>query len=400
MFFSGYLGSFLILFLIWSIIAVIAKLMKLDKKGITIFPLILVVRSNKFLEIIMSEAKKRKKFWIIVAKVSPFFIWLVLLLSVVYFIANLYFLLIGVLRVSGGIPVGTPLVPIIPFITVSGKFLLYLTIASAIAIIPHEIAHGVVAIKEGLDVKSTGFFFILGAILGAFVELPEEELIEINKDVQNIDKIKLKSLKKVLAAGIFFNTIMFTILYGVTLNYDQIMSPLFKVNGVEIVRVYSESPAEKAGLESGIVIVKINDTQITDIDAFLDYTDNIAPGDVLILYSSDGGIYVLKTSINPDNKERAYLGIVITNHYESKCSFIPDSLYLELFTFLYVFMLLQFVVIITNALPIFISDGAKYIFIFLREKLANRALADIIYLSINWLCLIMLLANFILPLLK
>jgi len=374
--------------------------MRLDRKGITIYPLVLIVRSKRFLRFIENEAKRRERFWSFISEVSPAFLWLVLGASILYFIINLYCLSQGSVSVHGGIPVGAQLVPVIPFITVSGKILVYLLIASTIAIIPHEISHGVIAVRSGIKIESTGFFFLLGAVIGAFVELPEEELTDVIEDEKRDNMFKLQNLKKVLAAGIFFNIILFSIFYGIALNYNFVMSPFFEANGVEVVSVDTNSPAERAGLVSGVIIIKINDTEINDINTFIDYMRNVSPGDIIILYGVNGEKYIVKTSINPKNAQKPYLGVVIMNHYKSKLPFIPDSMYIELFNFIYLSMLLQFIIIITNALPIFVSDGAKFLLVFLREKVKNKSFASLIYLSTNWLCLIILIANFILPLVK
>lgn len=397
----NYLWFLLLLIVIWSLFSILAKFMRFDRKGIIIYPLIIIVKSGRFLQLIENEAKRREKFWRFVSKVSPVFLWFLLVSSTLYFIINLYYLSQGLVSVRGGIPIGAQLIPIIPFITVSGKILLYILIASMIAIIPHEISHGVIAVRSGIKIKSTGFFFLLGAIIGAFVELPEEELTDlIDNRKKKDDVIKVRNLKKILAAGIFFNMILFSVFYGIMLNYNTVMSPFFEINGVKVVSVDKQSPAEKAGLAPGVVIIKINNTEIHDINTFIDYMKNVSPGNILILHSLNGEKYVVKTSVNPNNVQKPYLGIVIMNHYKSKIPFIPDSVYIELFNFIYLSMLLQFIIIVTNALPIFVSDGAKFLLISLRERVRNKNIADLIYLSINWLCLIILIANFILPLVK
>ncbi len=396
----GYIYPLVILVVVWSIFSVLAKIFKLDKRGIIIYPLILVVRSNRFLSFIENEAKKRDRFWKVIADISPAFLWVVLGVSILYFIINLYYLFRGSISIQSGIPVGAQLLPIIPFITVSGKILVYLLVASTIAIIPHEISHGVIAVRSGFKIKSTGFFFLLGAILGAFVELPEEELVNVIEGNRDQEQIKLRDIKKVLAAGIFFNIILFGTFYGLVLNYDLIMSPFFEINGVEIVSVNPNSPAYKAGLVPGTIIVQINDTRIRDVNGFISYMRDVSPGDIVILYSANGEVFIIKTSAYPNDARRAYIGITIMNHYASRIPFIPDETYMELFNFIYLSMLLQFIVIITNALPIFVSDGAKFLLVSLKEWLKNDHFSNYVYLLINWLCLIILIANFILPLVK
>ena len=400
----GQFMSFILLLIGWSILAIIAKLLKLDRRGIVIYPLVFIVKSDWFKRVIQREANRRGEFLEKYATVSSRIFIVVIIIAVLYFITNLYFLARSELVVPAGIPVGTALVPIIPFLTVNGKLLLYLIIGSAIAIIPHELAHGVVAVKKGIGIESAGFFLIFGAVLGGFVEIPEQFYADILKEKEestvkknNIELIRV--FKKVISAGILINIVFFAMLYGVALNYPYLMSPFFKSDGVKIIYVERNSPAYNSGLVKGMIIREINGTIIRDIDDFLEALGNASPGDTLII-RTDNGSLMIKLGRNPQDENKPYLGITITNYYRSNIPFIPDEMYEELFYFIYITMLLQFIIILLNALPIFVSDGAKFLFFFLRERIRNRVYADKLYLFVNWLCLIIILLNFIFPLIS
>jgi hypothetical protein len=85
----------------------------------------------------------------------------------------------------------------IPGISI-GVPILYWLIAIIVAIIPHELSHGVVARAHRLKIKNTGFGFAFGIIPIAFVELNEKKMF----------KSSLKSQLSVISAGAFSNIVI------------------------------------------------------------------------------------------------------------------------------------------------------------------------------------------------
>lgn len=395
------LTSFIVLLVLWSIAAIFGKALNLDRKGIRIYPLVLIVKSERFRKFIENEALKRKNFWQKYAKVSPYFIIVAIFSGVLYFLLNLYYLSRGELVFSGGIPVGSELVPIIPFLTVSGEMMIYLIIASALAIIPHELAHGVVAKLKNIPIKSTGFFILFGAVLGGFVEVPDEvfENVLEKSESSNDSREQIINLKKLAAAGIVANIILFAVFYGIAYNYNMIMSPFFTKNGIKITNVIEDSPASKAGLKIGTIIIKVNDTTIWDMQDFITVVQKSKPGDTLVLYTIDNRTILLTVGQGTE-PNKPYIGVYFSTYYRSKVPILPDSFYDYFFYFIYLTALIQFIVILLNALPIFISDGAKFLLLWLYEHVNDKRKADNVYFITNWICLLIILLNFIFPLIR
>ena len=388
---------FIILFTMWTIASLLAKVFKLEERGIIVYPLVVIIKSKTFKGFIEKESLRRGKFWSNYGRISPIIAIFLILIAVMYFIFNIYYLLQRTIIFTAGVPVGSPLVPIIPFITVDIDIMLYLLLASAIAIIPHEVAHGVIAVRNGIELKSAGFFIILGAIFGGFVEIPEdyyEKLLE--EDVEDDIQIKrIKALKKVLAAGLLANAILFLILAPIVYNYNLIVSPFYKENGILIIKVEENSPAENAGLKSGIVIVSINNTAVHNYSQFKAIIESSKPGDTLVFETLSGEKYYVTVGSRSDNPDEPWIGVWIVNYYKSKIPFLPDMSYYTLFSFLYFAYLLQLIVIILNALPLFVTDGARLILVILKEKMKNQDMANALYYIINSSCVILILLNFV-----
>lgn len=65
--------------------------------------------------------------------------------------------------------------------------------------------------------------------------------------------------------------------------------PHADVQGARILRVYEESPAEKAGLQQGDVVLRIDDTWVTSPDDLIREVRERNPGDRVFLVVDRGG---------------------------------------------------------------------------------------------------------------
>ena len=404
--FTSEIFLFLIIVMIWSLLSLLAKYLKWADKGIIIYPLVIVFKSERFKRFITNEAKRRSKFWTLYTKLSPYILFVTILISIAYFITNLSFLLKRQLVItSSGVPLGAELVPIIPFITVTGKLLIFIIIASAVAVIPHEVAHGVVAVRNDIEIKSAGVFCFAGAIIGGFVELPEDVYERIlwdgnyQSDVSEKMPVDLKKLKYAISAGVSANVLLLLIFFGLLANYSIIMSPFFNQDGILIIDVIKDGPAYDAGLRPGTIIYEVNGTRIKNVSDFMHILSNAEPQDVLVM-KTNRGIYVIELGRNPSEPNKPYLGIFFTTYYRPKIKGVPDFIYYDLLSLIYVIYLIQLIVIFMNALPIFISDGARFLLIVLKEKLTNQNLISKIYFTVNSMCLIILSLNLIVSLIS
>lgn len=123
-----------------------------------------------------------------------------------------------------------------------------------IAMIVHEGGHAIYCVLGDIKIKSTGIIFGALIPIGAFVEPDEEEQFEAN----TLDQLKMYS------AGIMNNYAIFIICIVLLF----IMVPLLvnPVSGIAVGTVFPDSPADNAGIESGDVIVGINEVEVNDTE--------------------------------------------------------------------------------------------------------------------------------------
>jgi len=83
---------------------------------------------------------------------------------------------------------------------------------------------------------------------------------------------------------------------------------LFRVAGMEIIKVDPDSPAEKAGLTTGIVITSFNDVSINDTERFASATTNRTPGEQITLIANDTA-YAITLAPDPKDPEHGIMGV-------------------------------------------------------------------------------------------
>ena len=392
--------QFVLMTIIWSMISLLAYILKLKEKiGLSIYPLVVIYESKNFARVIERQAEKNKKFWSAYAKISsPITIFFVLI-AIGYFLLNFVMLYQKtMLTTSTGMAVGSPLVPIIPFITIPLNFFIILLVASSIAIIPHEFAHGIVAKNLGVPLKSAGLYVFFGVILGGFVRLDEsfeeefEKMIDEkeyktnNSNGGSKDRRDIaRKLYKVASAGILANLILALILFGA-------IAGLFETHGVLVLGVEKNSPAYNAGIKTNDVILGIENYTIRDLGDLRRALSHFHPGDNVSVIT-DRGIINVTLGSNPRNSSYAYLGVSIWDYYKAKIPFIDKRNSIFLYILLNIVYILQITVIFLNALPLYITDGAKAVLAYMISKDINPKTALNIYNLINIIGLSILIAN-------
>src|SRR3989344_5361792 len=152
-----------------------------------------------------------------------------------------------------------PIMPLVPYLPEAFKlsflppfYFTYWIIAIAVIAVFHEFAHGIVARRYDIKVKTTGFGF-LGPFLAAFVE-PDEE--EMNK------KPKYQQIS-VLSAGTFTNLILAVIFFLILgLFFISVYTPagaIFNTYTPAIINITSIS------MVGGISISNPTQAAITDL---------------------------------------------------------------------------------------------------------------------------------------
>jgi membrane-associated protease RseP (regulator of RpoE activity) len=131
-------------------------------------------------------------------------------------------------------------------------------LAVIVAVVIHEAAHGIVARGLGLNIKSAGVLLLVFLPIGAFVEVDEKQL----KESRSRDSLR------VLGAGSGINFIVGIACVLLLILTVSTMTPVVK--GAPIIGVVPDSsslhsPAALAGIQSGDVVLALNNSPITDL---------------------------------------------------------------------------------------------------------------------------------------
>ncbi len=243
------------------------------------------------------------------------------------------------------------LIPLLPGLTVVGIHLLYSMVAISVAIIFHELSHAIIALSEGIRLKSWGLALVF-IIPAAFVEPVEEDY---NKS-RVLSKIKLLAAGS--AANIIIALITLALLQVIATQHPLIIGVIPKING-------TITPAANAGLQDYVpfAIISVNNTQINGLTPLTNiiktYTNETVVYNMTIysykymkyislLLVKPAGMSMVGVYINPfpaPNPSICIIGLA--------CIHVPGLLS----WMLWVNMGLALI----NAAPLFITDGGKIV---------------------------------------
>jgi membrane-associated protease RseP (regulator of RpoE activity) len=284
--------------------------------------------------------------------------------------------------------------PVIPGLPIAGTGLVFPLVTGwvvlFIIIVIHEFSHGVVASAHKIKVKNSGMAFF-GPILGAFVEPDEKSLAKQKDMVQH----------SVFAAGAFSNflTVIVVLLLGLVI-INPLVGVLSDSSGVV---VYSQPglPAEKAGIVNDTVITGIFGGKIDTVEDFREAMADIGPNRNIQL-KSDDKIYSITTIENPDDPSQGYLGVWIAGERTElkNDNFLNQILFKIVDWFRQMFGWLAFLSLnigLINLLPIFITDGARMLKIFIERIVPNKKMSMSVWLWLNWISVFSLLILLFLP---
>ena len=290
----------------------------------------------------------------------------------------------GASLVIPGLPIaGTGLV----FPLITGWIVLFIIIAV------HEFSHGIVASAHKIKVKNSGIAFF-GPILGAFVELDEKSLSKKRHWIQH----------SVFAAGALSNFLTVGVVLLVVFFILGPIGSLLSISTGVIIFSQPGLPAEKAGIANSTVITGMNDQSVSTIDDFREIMKDISPGERIIL-KSNGQSYALTTTTDSEGSSQGYLGVwIIGEETELRNdNAINAFLFKVVKWFTQFFGWLGFLSLnigLINLLPIFITDGARMLKIFLERLIPNKNRSLSIWMFFNWVSVFSLLILVFLPLLR
>lgn len=307
-----------IFLLYWFAISVLDRKGILEKYNISTFgPLpILMIRTTKGLKLLDVLARP-KSYWRIFANLG-------ILLMFVGMIAMFLVIVISDLGLytsflSGNVPEpGKYSSPRNIFLIPGLNEFIPLTwgaIALIVTLVVHEFSHAILCRVEGIRVKSMGILYALVPI-GGFAEPDDEQLFgtkekterelpltatieEIEEWEKEEEEIRQKTGKtkpdepksdpvigatriqrsRILAAGVMAN---FSVAFiALLLFFGPVLGAIAPLSDALILSVNESSPADHAGLEKGMIITQINDTNITTAEDLQTYLEKTRPGDMV-----------------------------------------------------------------------------------------------------------------------
>ncbi|MHA1409489.1 MAG: site-2 protease family protein [Candidatus Odinarchaeia archaeon] len=350
----------------WIIAFAIGSLFHLEKYGLKIAPLFLFFQTKKANKTISKIARKHPRGWVALWSFGVAMSF-VIIVFVMYFLLNN---LLGLLFRTEG---ASPLVPIIPGITITGMTIVYFIFPFFISIIVHEFSHGIAAQAEGIPVKSAGFF-IAFLFPGAFVE-PDE-----NKLKESSDKTKLR----IYAAGAFSNmglAIIALLLLNMTI-FSAVISPLYGPSqGLIFQETVEGGPASNYVTPPFVLTaVSINGSSevipINSISDFIEVMSLTDPNTNLTIYT-DQGVFIVPLAENPNVPGGGFLGVILTTAFpyfppkpwaEWVGPIFPYHLY-QMINWLWI---ISFSLTIFNLLPIPFFDGDKITSVILNRYVPDK----------------------------
>jgi len=174
----------------WIAFYFIAKNLKLDRYGFEVRPYYVMFKSTVLNDILLRIGGWHPKFWRVLGNMAIVsFFGQVSFLTYLLF-QNLYRFLFVPAEAS-------PVMPIIPGVTISMSSLPLFLAAAGLVILFHELGHGIMCAVEGIKVKSSAVLFAIITFGGA-VEPDEESMLAA----------PMISQLRVFAIGSFVNLIM------------------------------------------------------------------------------------------------------------------------------------------------------------------------------------------------
>jgi membrane-associated protease RseP (regulator of RpoE activity) len=307
----------------WLVLAGVVRKFNLEARGVTIVPLVLaMVRTQRFLHLIDTLSEKAKSFW-------NTYSWAGVAASVVGIPFSLGYFAWNAYKVLSIPKEAVPVVPVIPGVTI--KISWGLIIGIIIVFFAHEFSHGIVARREGINLKSMGLILLV-VIPGAFVEPDEEEM----KKASALTRIKVYS------AGSMANFVVAALFLVVLYAVPQVP------DGILIYDTIPGTPADDV-LHEGLIIYGINGADVSTYEQFSEELSAYKQGDALALDTSEGESSITLTA-HPDIPGQGYMGIRPVQH-------VKHFLALEIISWV---AMLNLSIALFNLFPISrVLDGGK-----------------------------------------
>ncbi len=289
---------------------------------------------------------------------------------------------------------------VLPGVNVPGLGVLpfwYWLIAIFLIAVIHEFSHGIVARAYNVPVHHTGLVF-LGPIIGAFVE-PNEKKMAKQPDIAQ---------HSILAAGSFSNIALglFALLL-LTVVFVPWQNAMVEPAGFSFASYIGDDlPAAQANLPLSTSYMAVNGKETATFQEFSEEIFCVSPGAQVSLTDDGGTEYVLTTTANPDDEDKAFLGVTgIQNEVEVKAYYtygIGKVVY-NVVDWLTGFMRWLFILSVGiglfNLLPLPIVDGGKMAQLAL-HRIKGKKKGERRYVQISLFFLFVLVFTLVFPFIK
>ncbi len=161
-------------------------------------------------------------------------------------------------------------------------------------LVVHELSHGILAIAEGIPLKSAGIVFLTALPIGAFIEPDDDEL----------QRKSIGAKLRVYSVGSFGNILLFILALALIVSFKGMF---FGNPMINIVGVTEGSPADGV-LEAGMVLTSINGMEVSSMQDFQAAVKDIAPDQTIVLTSEDE-TYTLIAAPKKGDPSGGYIGI-------------------------------------------------------------------------------------------
>lgn len=272
----------------------------------------------------------------------------------------------------------------------------YFIVAIFIIAVVHEAAHGIVARRFKMKVKSTGFAFfsiLVPIIPAAFVE-PDEKHMKKAKPMHQL---------AMYAAGPLANIILGALVLIVLLVANPMIGSVTTENVMVRGYIPGENetmyPAEQAEIGIGELIYYVNDTRVETLQDFMSVMSTTQPGQIITL-TTNATTYDIQLAASPD-VESGYLGVMVAPISKYDDSFKETyGFFIPIIEWVLGLLLLLFIfnigVALINLAPIGPLDGGRMMLTVLLLKFKEKEALKI-WGKVSLITLVVLLANIFLP---
>lgn len=260
----------------------------------------------------------------------------------------------------------------------------YWIISLTFLVIVHEFAHGVIAQRWGIKVKSSGFAFtslIVPLIPAAFVE-PDEKQLNKKTWWQKIAVFGAGSMSN------FFFGILFLLLLGFVVN--PTINSTMEYEGISFSNVLNQSDLVNYNITSGLLLAVNGNDTIEGIDKGISNLGVNQTLNLTIKRGNEVNTYLINTYARSDNVSMGMIGISGVEYNlvpKEDYKWLGNSL-VTFSTLLFWLYLLNIGIGFVNLLPLWITDGGQIAYTLFRNFFTEN-LSNILFNLVSFVSLIL-----------